>query len=80
MSWTKRKEMSMSVMTVVDFEPAREVDPSNVRRISERARVRRAIQIAWMLLAVTAGIQGGMINLQRQFAAARHAPAAPLAP
>ena len=69
----------MSVTTVVDFQPSREVDLSNIRGISGRARIRRAIGIALMLFAVTAGIQGGMINLQRQFEAARHASVAPLA-
>jgi hypothetical protein len=74
---TKRKEMSMSVTTVVDFQPSQEVDLSSIRRISGHVRIRRAIGIALMLLAVTAGIQGGMINLQRQFEAARHASVAP---
>lgn len=69
----------MSVTTIVDFPPSREVALSNIRRQAERARIRRAIWIALMLLSITAGLQGGMLSLQMQFEAAQRAAAAQVA-
>ena len=69
----------MSVTTVVDFQPSREIAISNIRRKTERARIRRAIWIALMMLSLTAGIQCGIASLQLQFEAAQHAAAARVA-
>jgi hypothetical protein len=66
-------------MTVVDFQPPREIAISNIRRKAERARIRRAVWIALMLLSLNAGIWCGIANLQLQFEAAQHAAAARVA-
>jgi hypothetical protein len=54
----------MSVTTVVDFPAPREVALSEIRRQADRARIRRAIWLALMMLSMTAGLQGGIVSLQ----------------
>jgi hypothetical protein len=62
----------MSVMTVVEFPTPREIAVSAMRRRADRARIRRAMWVALMLLSMTAGIQVGIANLQVQYNAAAH--------
>jgi hypothetical protein len=63
----------MSVTSVVDFSAPREIALSQIRRDAARARIRRAIWIALMMVATTAGIQGGILSLQLQYQAAQRA-------
>jgi hypothetical protein len=62
----------MSVTTVVDFQPSPEVAASVIRRRTERARIRRAISVALMMLAMTAGIHLAIARPLLPYDAARN--------